>query len=106
MCPRHAVNKKNKRNFYASIQVQIILSYTLTVNYNKHQFTKLQKIAHECTILTSIEVMQPVGYIKLCRAHNVIKSMAEWTARDCYVSLWWLHCLFLVLSCSAIALIF
>jgi len=25
-----------------------------TVNYNKHQFTKLQKIAHECTILTML----------------------------------------------------
>jgi hypothetical protein len=34
-----------------------------------------------------LQVTQPVGYIKLCRAHNVIKSMAEWTARDCYVSL-------------------
>jgi hypothetical protein len=29
------------------------VSFT-TVTYNKHQFTKLQKIAHECTILTSI----------------------------------------------------
>jgi hypothetical protein len=36
---------------------------------------------------TFLQVTQPVGYVKLCRAHNVIKSMAEWTARDCYVSL-------------------
>ena len=34
-----------------------------------------------------VQVTQPVGYVKLCRAHNVIKSTAEWTARDCYVSL-------------------
>jgi hypothetical protein len=34
-----------------------------------------------------IQVMQPVGYVKLCWAHNVIKSTAEWTARSRYVSL-------------------
>jgi hypothetical protein len=29
-----------------------------------------------------VQVTQPVGYVKLCRVHNVIKSTAEWTARD------------------------
>ncbi len=32
--------------------------------------------------MIKLQVMQPVGYVKLCWAHNVIKSTAEWTARD------------------------
>jgi hypothetical protein len=34
-----------------------------------------------------IQVTQPVGYVGTLPAIRINESMAEWTARDCYVSL-------------------
>jgi hypothetical protein len=34
-----------------------------------------------------VQVMQPLGYVGTLLAIRINESMAEWTARDCYVSL-------------------
>jgi len=34
-----------------------------------------------------LQVMQPVGYVGTLPAIRINESTAEWTARDCYVSL-------------------
>jgi hypothetical protein len=39
------------------------------------------------TILGMIQVTQPVGYVGTLPAIRIHESTAEWTAKDCYVSL-------------------
>ncbi len=53
-----------------------------------------------------VQVTQPVGYVKLCRVHNVIKSTAEWRARRAQIVRAWtltlIVCAYLSVVCEAL----